>query len=215
MDRARIGAPPASRRGRPRTDEADRRRAHLLETAAAIFLEQGYAGASLNGIASAARVSKATIYARYGSKRALFSATATHTVATMRSDLRSIVTTNRPPEAVMRDFALRIADEVGDPTRLALLRLAIAERAAAPELGEVLHAHIAETVQPITGYLERLQACGAIDAGHDPAMLAAHFINLANGGLRFLLTDDFADPAFRRAWADQVSRLFLGGARGG
>ena len=48
----------------------------------------------------------------------------------------------------------------------------------------------------------------------DPAQLAAHFINLANGGLRFLMTDDFASSGFRRDWARGVARLFLVGLAG-
>lgn len=180
-----------------------------MDAAARTFLAHGYAGASMDKVAAAARVSKATIYARFGNKAALFEAVALHTVSTMRGDVRSIPTTARDPAEVLTDFALRIAREVADPDRVALLRLAIAAKAQFPDIAARMHAHIADTVAPITAYLTQLRDEGyAID---DPAAMAAHFINLANGGLRFLLTDDFADRAFRRPWVTQVVALFLRG----
>ena len=198
---------PDPRKGRPTSAEAPARKAELMEAAARTFLAHGYGGASMDRIAAAARVSKATIYARFGTKAALFEAVALHTVAGMRRDVSGIPTRGREPADVLADFALRIAGEVAEPDRVALLRLAIAAKAQFPDIAARMHAHIADTVAPITAYLTELRTQGhAID---DPAALAMHFITLANGGLRFLLTDDFADPAFRRRWAAEVVALFL------
>ena len=197
------------RRGRPTNADAPLREAELIDAAARAFLLRGYAGASMDHIAAAARVSKATIYARFGNKAALFEAVALHSVASMRSDVRSIATKGRQPVDVLTDFALRITSEVADAERIAVLRLAIAAKDSFPDIARRLHGHIADTVAPITEYLHTLR-----DAGYridDPARLAQHFINLANGGLRFLLTDDFADAAFRRQWVSGVVALFLRG----
>ena len=197
------------RRGRPTNADAPVREAKLIDAAARAFLLHGYAGASMDHIATTARVSKATIYARFGNKAALFEAVALHSVASMRSDVRSIATGGREPRDVLTDFALRIADEVADAERIALLRLAIAAKDRFPDVARRLHGHIADTVAPITDYLHSLGEAGyRID---DPARLAQHFINLANGGLRFLLTDDFADPGFHRQWVSGVVALFLRG----
>ncbi|KEQ54403.1 TetR/AcrR family transcriptional regulator [Sphingobium chlorophenolicum] len=200
------------RRGRPTNADAPVREAELIDAAARAFLKHGYAGASMDHIAMAARVSKATIYARFGNKTALFEAVALHTVSSMRSDVRNIATEGREPANVLTDFALRIAGEVAEAERIALLRLAIAAKERFPDIARRLHSHIADTVAPITAYLTQLRGAGyRID---DPALLAQHFINLANGGLRFLLTDDFAEEAFRRTWASGVVALFLRGMEG-
>ena len=197
------------RKGRPPGAEAAGREAELMEAAARTFLSHGYAGASMDRIAAAARVSKATIYQRFGNKAALFEAVALHSVSGMRSDVRGIVTEGRAPGNVLTDFALRITGEVAEAERVALLRLAIAAKEQFPDVARRMHAHIADTVAPITAYLGELRQRGyAVD---DPAALALHFINLANGGLRFLLTDDFADEVFRRRWSGQVAALFLTG----
>lgn len=200
------------RKGRPTIADTPVREVELMDAAARTFLTHGYAGASMDKVAAAARVSKATIYARFSNKAALFEAVALHTVAAMRGDVRGIPTAGRDPTEVLTNFALRIASEVANPDRVALLRLVIAAKAQFPDIAARMHAHIADTVAPITAYLTQLRKAGyTID---DPAALAAHFINLANGGLRFLLTDDFADMGFRRQWAAQVVALFLRGMKG-
>ena len=203
---------PDPRKGRPTSANAPARKTELMDAAARTFLAHGYGGASMDRIAAAARVSKATIYARFGTKAALFEAVALHTAAAMRRDVSGIPTQGRDPAQVLADFALRIAGEVAEPDRVALLRLAIAAKTQFPDIAARLHAHIADTVAPITAYLTELRAQGQPIG--DPAALAMHFITLANGGLRFLLTDDFADPAFRRRWAAEVVALFLRGMTG-
>ena len=202
------------RRGRPAAADVEHRRAALIDVAAAMFMTHGYEAASVDMIAAAARVSKATIYARFGGKAALFEAVALHSIAAMRGDLHDIPTKGRAPEAVLHDFALRIANEVADTDRLALLRLAIAGRDRFPDIARRLHDHIADTIAPLSRYLTDLKAAGACRLD-DPAQMAAHFINMANGGLRFLLTDDFSDAGFRHDWSRQVVRLFLDGIGAG
>lgn len=58
-----------TRRGRPK--DLDKRDA-ILEAAKALFIEQGYAGTSMNRIATAAGVSKLTLYSHYSHKDDLF-----------------------------------------------------------------------------------------------------------------------------------------------
>ena len=57
------------RRGRPK--DLDKRDA-ILAAAKALFVEQGYAGTSMDRIAAAAGVSKLTLYSHYGHKEDLF-----------------------------------------------------------------------------------------------------------------------------------------------
>ena len=54
-----------------RREQAEETRVRVLDAAGALFEERGYTGASIAAIAAAAGVSEETIYARFGTKRAL------------------------------------------------------------------------------------------------------------------------------------------------
>ena len=51
---------------RPRSAQYDTQRAQILEAAARVFAERGYTAATMNEVAAAAGVSKATLYHYYG-----------------------------------------------------------------------------------------------------------------------------------------------------
>src|SRR3954467_13495255 len=65
---------PKSRGGRPTKSAAIERDQRLIEVATRLVRDGGLAATSLEGVAEAARVSKPTVYARYGDKRGLFAA---------------------------------------------------------------------------------------------------------------------------------------------
>jgi AcrR family transcriptional regulator len=72
-----MGRGTAKRRGRPADPErAARRRNQILDAAAAIFAEHGYAGTDLQVVADAVGVGKGTIYRYFSNKRQLFLAAA-------------------------------------------------------------------------------------------------------------------------------------------
>lgn len=61
-----------SRGGRPTRAAAAERDERLLDIATRMFLEQGFDATSMDGLAEAAAIGKATLYARYTDKGALF-----------------------------------------------------------------------------------------------------------------------------------------------
>lgn len=61
---------PAGRRGRP----SGRTGAALVDAAREVFLEEGYARATMDAVATRARISKASLYREHPSKDALFAA---------------------------------------------------------------------------------------------------------------------------------------------
>ncbi|OAF12190.1 MULTISPECIES: TetR/AcrR family transcriptional regulator [Bradyrhizobium] len=65
---------PKSRGGRPTKSAALERDQRLIEVATRLFLDRGFDATSLDAVAEAARVSKPTVYSRYGDKRGLFTA---------------------------------------------------------------------------------------------------------------------------------------------
>ena len=64
----------APRVGRPRREEAGDVDARILAAATELFLNQGVAATSCEAVAARARVGKASLYARYSGKDALFEA---------------------------------------------------------------------------------------------------------------------------------------------
>ncbi|MGO9140193.1 MAG: TetR/AcrR family transcriptional regulator, partial [Streptosporangiaceae bacterium] len=62
------GAPPPARRGRPRSEQADRA---ILQAATEILAERGLGGMSIEEVAARAGVGKATIYRRWSSRGTL------------------------------------------------------------------------------------------------------------------------------------------------
>jgi AcrR family transcriptional regulator len=67
-----IGAVFSRKKGRPSNAMAGDVEERILDAASTVFLQQGFAGASLERIAEAAGAGKATLYSRYPSKEALF-----------------------------------------------------------------------------------------------------------------------------------------------
>ena len=70
---SRLSTPPLNRRnngpGRPKDLG---KRAAILDAARALFVEQGFGGVSMDGIAAQAGVSKLTVYSHFGDKETLF-----------------------------------------------------------------------------------------------------------------------------------------------
>jgi AcrR family transcriptional regulator len=63
-----ITEPPSRPPGRPRSPEADRA---ILDAAIELFIDEGYEGMSIEGVAARAGVGKTTIYRRWASKEEL------------------------------------------------------------------------------------------------------------------------------------------------
>lgn len=121
----RGGRPPSSRAG-----EVDGR---ILDAASHLFLSRGFEGTSCDQVAVLARAGKASIYARYANKEALFAA------VIGRDAGDSLAATDHiPPELPLRDRLIAagtgIVEHALTPRAIALMRLLIAEAARFPEL---------------------------------------------------------------------------------
>jgi AcrR family transcriptional regulator len=66
------------RSGRPDGKASETLDRHILATASRLFIENGYAGTSIEQVAAEVGAGKQTIYRRYGSKEALFKAAITN-----------------------------------------------------------------------------------------------------------------------------------------
>jgi AcrR family transcriptional regulator len=118
------------RGGRPPAATAGDVEARLLAAATRLFLERGYDGTSCDQVALDARAGKASIYARYANKAALFAAVVDRLLArTAHDDLA----TDLDIDARLASVGMRVVEDALHADALALLRLLVAE---GPRLGD-------------------------------------------------------------------------------
>ena len=161
---ARSCAPfPRPRPGRPAVLAGTERRALLLAAAATIFLEHGYAAATMHAIAVEARMSKKTLYQVFPSKMALFDALLADRIYVL-SDPPDC--TGCDPQESLTRVLLAIADILLLPDRVGLLRLIIAESAASPELATAFERlRIANDLNAIELWIAQAQSGGLVRPG--------------------------------------------------
>ncbi|HEY1147812.1 MAG TPA: TetR/AcrR family transcriptional regulator [Pseudoduganella sp.] len=121
--------------GTEMTERQQRTRDRLLDAATAEFLDRGYAGATLAGVAARGGVSTATLHKYFATKRAMFAGM-----------LERFWASNiEPPElggdpaACLRCIGSAYAERLLPPESPAVVRVVIAEAIHSPELGQELY----------------------------------------------------------------------------
>jgi len=138
---------------RPRKEKPDKAQA-ILAGALQVFTSHGYAAASMDRIASAAGVSKPTLYSYFQDKEGLFFALVMQLTKNNRKTLFSLPTKSNlqaPPDKVLHQIATSVLTEFSqNQPLLTLMRLIIGESERFPELAQTF---IREIKKPI---LEKL-----------------------------------------------------------
>ena len=176
------------------------KRQQILAGARAVFLAKGYDGASMEGIAKAAGVSKGTLYVYFDSKEALFEAL----ILEVRRGLPETLINFDPDGTDMPEMLTRLGrlylEKIANPEHISMVRMVIGAAEKFPEFGQVFF-----RAGPTVG-INRLAALlgQAMDAGKlrpaDPFVAAQHFIDLCGSGLlrRMLFAVETAPPPARR-----------------
>jgi len=158
------------RSGRPTASEAAALDRDVREAALARFLEHGYDGTSMATVARAAGTTKASLYARWPTKEALFAAVLAWAVA--RPDWPF----PEPPPPDTEDLATALHSIAA-----ALSRIAIAEADRVPDLARRAQGNSTwARRETVVALLERHAATGEIVAD-DPGLLAEHFVAMVAG----------------------------------
>lgn len=161
-----------------RTDSDSPKRKLVLSAATSLFMAHGYGAVSMDAIARAAGVSKATLYAYFSSKDALF--------ATIIDDAcRENIATDEflPPDvtdvgAALEAFGGRMLRFFLEERALAIHRVVIAESVRFPELGRAFYDSGPTTVhKAFSAWLAEQTATGRL-AVADPAIAADQFIGM-------------------------------------
>lgn len=108
----------------------------VLEGARTIFLRDGFEGASVDDIARAADVSKATLYSYFPDKRVLFVEVAKRECRRQADEALEVVSLAAPPEQVLPTAARRIIDFFLSEFGQKVFRICVAEADRFPELGQ-------------------------------------------------------------------------------
>ncbi len=197
------------------TTQRERKHRAILDAAASLFLDRGYAATSMDDVAAEAAVAKQTVYAHFESKEVLF-----------ESMVRDM--TGAPGDAVQRGmndefdgdleahliaYGNRLIEIVRTPELMRLRRLVIGEVQRFGELGEVVYASgPGRAIGALAETFAQLHARGLLRAP-DPKIAASHFnwLVMAEPLSRSMLLGDDALPgrAALRRHVKEAVRIFL------
>jgi AcrR family transcriptional regulator len=167
----------ARRKGRCSPSE---RRQALLDAAREVFLEKGYANATIDEVVGRAGGSKATVYSLFENKEGLFAAL----VAEAAEELSALVQTYPLDGKIdddLRDFGRHYLEILTRPERLALFRLVLGECGRVPEVGDIFYRTGPQVIfQRVAEMLRAAAARGQI-AISDAEAMAHFFIDALRG----------------------------------
>ena len=155
------------------------RRLKIMEEAARVFFEKGFAGACIDDVIARAGGSKRTIYNEFGNKEGLFT-TMVRTMVSQYSvrlvtSLNAVEQTGAPIRQVLIDFARQYLEIVMDPDVLAMNRTIIAEGGRFPGLAAAFYENgPARSSRRLAEILEQHCLRGEIDV-KDFTTAAEHF----------------------------------------
>ncbi|WP_448206571.1 TetR/AcrR family transcriptional regulator [Azospirillum sp. sgz302134] len=171
------------------TPEAGSKPAQILEAAGKLFLEHGYGAVSMDTVAKTANVSKATLYAHFGSKDELFR-------AMVACECKGQALATICVEAASLDAAegLRLIGQhfinlILSPKALAAYRVVVGEAHRFPELARAFYeAGPARSMEQVTAYMTEVKRRGQLSIP-DPRLAAEMFVGLikSHAHMRFLL----------------------------
>lgn len=121
---------------RPSPDE---RRAAILEAAAELFFEQGYAATSIDAIIERLGGSKRSIYQEFGSKEGLFTALVSETADEALQALSVERISGRDLRETLLGFAHRLLTLYMSPKLVGVLRVIMAEAFRFPDLAKAFY----------------------------------------------------------------------------
>ncbi|MBB3141143.1 TetR/AcrR family transcriptional regulator [Halomonas organivorans] len=165
----------------PLTPRGVARRERLLDAARDVFLEQGYAAASVNEVVARAGGSLATLYKQFGNKEGLFTAAMERHVATAWEVLEAGQREHQVPEEVLYELGRRMLSLVFEPGVIRLVRGLAFEAERVPELGELFLSRGPDrTRQALADYLADQVARGRLSL-EDPREAAGMFMGMLLG----------------------------------
>jgi TetR/AcrR family transcriptional repressor of mexJK operon len=170
-------APP--RRPRQRRTPAAQRQA-ILRAAMEVFLERGYANASIDAIVARAGGSKATVYALFGNKEGLLTALVAQSAESLAASVDAL-STDALLEESLGAIGHSYLNLILQPKRVALYRLVAGESGRSPHLGDIFYRTGPQAVTTRVAEFFRAAAARGQLQTDDPEQLAHFFIHALRG----------------------------------
>ncbi len=111
----------------------------VVRGAREVFMADGFEGASVDDIARAAGVSKATLYSYFPDKRLLFMEVAQTECSRMAENVVSMVDDSKPVREVLTLAATQLTTFLVSEFAQQVFRICVAERDRFPELGQAFY----------------------------------------------------------------------------
>jgi AcrR family transcriptional regulator len=210
-----------SRKKRPynsarRRAQAEQTRRQIVEAARRLFADRGYVGTTVEAIAGQAQVAPETVYAAFGSKRAVLS----------RLIALSVLGDEGPGSLMDRPGPMDVQREADPRRKVALFARDIRQimervsplfeimRAAArtePEIAALLERTLAQRMRGMRHFVQLLVGEGALRAGLSSEVAAETVFTITSPEVFRLLTVDLRWPAARyEDWlSETLTRLLL------
>jgi TetR/AcrR family transcriptional regulator, mexJK operon transcriptional repressor len=167
----------------PRTESESPKRQLVIEAAASLFMAHGYGAVSMDAVARAAGVSKATLYAHFSSKDQLF-ATIIGQACRERIGLEELLPTDASDlREALTAFGARLLRFFLEERPLALYRVVTAESTRFPELGRAFYENGPVALLGTFGaWLAEKAAAGSL-AVSDATIAAEQFVGMLRMGV--------------------------------
>ncbi len=198
--------------GRPPADQAESRKAALLDAATDVFLEAGFSATKMTTIAKKAGASMETLYARYPNKFQLFAALIERKASSLREVIASLDPEREPREELMR-YGIELVSMIAMPETQKLHRIVIAGSIDSPELGYMFwEAGPGRGLKIIRAYLHEQKLRGPLKVD-DPDRAASMLVGMLVGEIVLSTTLGLGTMIqtreAQRGWATYVVNKFL------
>ncbi len=167
------------------TETIDPKRYAIVQAATRLFLSNNYRSVSMDKIAQAAPVSKATLYNHFDSKNALLAAVVCELCGALLQTMTQSLSTADDVTQTLRKIAAAFVELLYSPDGLAIYRLVIAESHEFPELGQMVYDNGAKlAIMQLESYLQQLNDNKILSISNS-RFAADGFFSLLKGDLHF------------------------------
>ena len=168
---------------RPRMDR-DARREAILDVAQEVFLEEGFAAASMSTIAARLGGSKGTLYNYFKSKDELFAAYVERRCPWQHDEIFAVKPDGKTPLQTLQRLGQGYLRHIMNDQNLRNFRIIAAEAERSPRIGQVFYeAGPKRGTERIADLLVQMERDGALDLDGDPLLAAKYFLAMVNNHL--------------------------------
>ncbi len=196
----------------PATARGERRREALLQAARDVFLEKGYAAASVEDVVSRVGGSKATLYCYFGNKEGLFDDMIGALCEDFRARLEIPTQVEGDIERTLTHFGQRMLQQFLEPQRIAMYRAVLAEAVNFPHFAERLYTSgPLKGVQEFAKFLRSQHQAGVLNCpdAESAASLFSEMIKASPQRRAMLGLPAFASVRERDRHIAQAVQMFL------